>query len=239
MKTINIKLSSKERKELLKIRQKSTDYRNERALAVLHCDSGKRPCQIAALLMRSSQTICQWLNSYKQNGIKGLDKKFSPGRPSLRKTELIPRLSIYLASSPRDFGWYEDIWSVKVIMAQFKKETGRSICRHTVIRALSDAGYSSKRGKKTTPIHAPSKEEKLKKVRQIAAEINALKETENVEVMFLDESHFSTEPYVIRGWSKKGEPFFPPDSQKERKLHYIWGIRTQKRYYLLEEFQKK
>ncbi len=56
--------------------------------------------------------------------------------------------------------------------------------------------------------------------------------------MFLDESHFSTEPYVIRGWSKKGKPFFPVDPEKTRNPHNIWGICTSKRFFLLEEFKK-
>jgi len=237
MKTIRIELSNEARQELLRIRHKSNDYRSERALAVLHCADGKRPRQIAELLKRSSQAVCQWLHAYKKDGAKGLNKNFSPGRPSLRKSELIPRLPEYLAKSPRYLGWGEDVWSVKVIMAQFEKDNGRTVSRHTVIRALHDAGYSAKRTKKTIPAHAPSKEEKLERVKQIATEINELKNAGDVEVMFLDESHFSTDPYVVRGWSKRGEPFFPPDSKKKRRMHDIWGIRAGKRRFLLEKFE--
>jgi len=57
--------------------------------------------------------------------------------------------------------------------------------------------------------------------------------------MFLDESHFSTDPYATRGWRKRGKPFFPEDSIKERKMHYLWGIRAGKRFLLLEEFEQK
>lgn len=239
MKTIKIELSKKEYNTLLLIRQKSSDYRSERALAVLHCAEGKRPCQIAEQLKRSSQAVCKWLHAYKQYREKGLEKRFSPGRPSIRKNKLIPRLSVYLEKNPTDFGWGESVWSVKVIMAQFKKECGLEISRYSVIRALKDAGYSVKRSKKTTPEHAPSKEDKLKKVKEIAREINELKNSKDVEVMFLDESHFSTEPYVIRGWSKRGEPFFPSDSKKEGGVYDIWGIRLGKKRFLLEKFEQR
>ena len=239
MKTIKLKISKEERQELLRIRKASGDYRSERALAVLHSADGKRPIQISELLKRSSQTVCAWLHAYKKSGLAGLSKKFSPGRPSIRKKEIIPKLPEYLAKSPRDFGWGEDVWSVKVIMAQLKKENGYVVSRHTVIRALYDAGYSAKRSKKTTPAHAPPKEEKLERVREIAAEITELRNTAEVEVMFLDESHFSTDPYVVRGWSKRGEPFFPPESEKERGVHCIWGIRAGKRRFLLEKLDEK
>jgi transposase len=237
LKTISIKLSNEQRTELIQIRQKTSDYRSERALAVLHCAEGRRPCQIAAILKRSSQAICQWLHAYKRDGAEGLNRSFSPGRPSVRKVELIPKLSEYLAKSPRDYGWGEDVWSVKVIIAQFKKDHRQTISRHSVIRALHDEGYSAKRSKKTVPEHAPSKEEKLGRVKEIAAEINALKKDGDVEIMFLDESHFSTEPYVVRGWSKRGEAFFPPGSGEKRSLHDIWGIRAGKRRFLLEKFE--
>jgi len=236
MKTIRIQISEQERQKLFLLRQKSGDYRSERALAVLHCAEGKRPRQIAEMLKRSSQAICQWLHAYKKDGLAGLDKNYSPGRPSVRKEKLIPHLSEYLAKSPRDFGWGEDVWSVKVLMAQFKKENGFAISRYTVIRALYDEGFTAKRAKKTIPAHAPSKEEKLQRVQEIASEIARLRCNGDVEVMFLDESHFSTDPYVVRGWSKRGQPFSPPNSDKTRELHNIWGIRSGKRWFLLEEF---
>lgn len=208
MKKINIDLSVSRRHELIRIREKSTDYRSERALAVLHCADGKRPCQIALILKRSSLTICSWLHAYKKDGISGLARKYSPGRPSLRKSTLMPKLAEYLKKSPRSYGWGEDIWTVKVIMAQFEKETNKSISRYTIVRALRDLGYSAKRSKKSMPITAPTKEYKLDKIIEIAQNISELKTTDDVEVMFLDESHFTTDPYVIRGWSKRGEPFF-------------------------------
>ena len=75
--------------------------------------------------------------------------------------------------------------------------------------------------KEDNTAHAPSKEEKLQRVQEIASEIAGLRCNGDVEVMFLDESHFSTDPYVVRGWSKRGQPFFPPDSDKTRELHDI------------------
>ena len=193
MKTIRIQITDQERQRLLELRQKSGDYRSERALAVLHCADGRRPRQIADMLKRSSQAVCQWLHAYERDGITGLSKEYSPGRPSTRKTKLIPNLEKYLSRSPRDFGWGEDVWSVKVLMAQFEKENGFPISRYTVIRALNDEGFTAKRSKKSTPEHAPSKEEKLQRVREIANEIAKLRTTQEVEVMFLDESHFSTD----------------------------------------------
>ena len=61
MKTIRIQITDQERQRLLELRQKSGDYRSERALAVLHCADGRRPRQIADMLKRSSQAVCQYV----------------------------------------------------------------------------------------------------------------------------------------------------------------------------------
>jgi len=239
MKIIKIELTKEERLELEKICRSFNDYRNERALAVLHCAKGKKATHIAAMLNKTIQTICVWLKAYQANRIHGLNRKYSPGRPSIRQQELIPLLDSYLSKSPYDYGWGENVWGTKVIIAQFQRDTGISLSQATVERALHDAGYSFKRAKKGVPAIAPSKEEKLKRVKSIAQEISDLKANGDIEVMFLNESHFSTDPYVTRGWHKRGKPFFPADSIKERRMHYLWGIRSGKRFLLLEEFEQK
>ncbi len=239
MKIIKINLDHDARMELERIRRSYNDYRSERALAVLHCSNGKKATQIAEMLNRTVQSVCSWLNAYQRDGIQGLSRSFSPGRPSIRRQQLLPRLEDYLSKSPRDYGWGEEVWSTKVMMAQFHRETGLKVSHDSVERALHDAGYSFKRAKKGTPITAPSKEDKLAAVKEIARQITELKSSENVEVMFLDESHFSSDPYVTRGWHKRGEPFFPADTIKTGKLHHIWGVCTGKRFFLLEEFEQE
>jgi len=234
-----MELTKADRTALESLRRKYNDYRSERALAVLHCSAGMTATKIAELLQRTVQTVCSWLHAYQKDGINGLSRDFSPGRPNLRHTRLLPRLEEYLRCSPRDYGWGEDVWSMKVMIAQFHKETGTTISADSVERALHDAGYSFKRAKKGVPVRAPSKEEKLARIKEIAKEITLLKADRDVEVMFLDESHFSTDPYVTRGWHKRGKPFFPGDTAKARKLHHLWGIRSGKRCFLLEEFEQK
>jgi len=237
MRKIEIVLSMADRNELDGMRRKYNDYRSERALAVLHCALGESARQIAALLRRTEKTVRTWLNSYMLHGGSGLSRSYSPGRPNQRSLKFSPRMNEYLSKAPEDYGWGEGVWSMKVLIAQYKKETGLKISEDSVERALKESGYSFKRAKLTIPTQSPSREEKLAKVQVIAAEIMALKKDGDVEIMFLDESHFSTEPYVARGWHKRGSPFFPGNTQKARGMHHIWGIRTRKASFLLEKFR--
>lgn len=63
----------------------------------------------------------------------------------------------------------------------------------------------SKERRKRFRLQPPSKEEKLETVKKIASDIFKWDKGKAVEVVFLDESHFSTDPYVIRGWHECGE----------------------------------
>jgi transposase len=237
MRKIEIELSVADRGDLDGMRRKYNDYRSERALAVLHCALGESARHIAVFLHRTEKTVRSWLNAYLLHGSDGLSRSYSPGRPNQRSLKFTPRMEEYLSKTPEDYGWGEGVWSIKVLIAQYEKETGLKISEDSVERALKEAGYSFKRAKLTTPVQAPSREEKLAKVQAIAAEIMALKKGGAVEVMFLDESHFSTEPYVARGWHKRGNPFFPGNTKKAGRVHHIWSIRTRKASFLLEKFR--
>ncbi len=61
----------------------------------------------------------------------------------------------------------------------------------------------------------------------------------DVDVLFVDESHFSTEPYIIRGWYRKGEDFFPQDKPQQKINFNVWRIQTTDKIFLLEERRKK
>ena len=64
-------------------------------------------------------------------------------------------------------------------------------------------GYTYKRPAKTVPRTAPSKKEKRAAIRKLVKEIKGRLKRKECEIYALDESHFSTEPYLIQGWFKK------------------------------------
>lgn len=239
MKVVKIALSVDAQKALEDLQHNGSGLMRERSLAILHCSAGKKILWIAHALNRRPLTIKTWIDAYLKSGIEGLDRTYSPGRPSFRISHLKPRLEKYFERSPRDYGWGEDIWTTQIINAQFEKEIGRKVGASTLSRLLKDAGYTFKRAKKTTCIAAPSKVEKLERVQEIAKQILDFKAEDEVEVVFLDESHFSTDPYVVRGWHKKGVPFFPADTPKAGKSFGLWCICADNREFLLEERSSK
>jgi len=104
---------------------------------------------------------------------------------------------------------------------------------------LKDAGFSWKRPKKTIPQNAPTKEEKIKIIKNTFEKIKKFAYKEDTEIFLVDETHFSTEPYYIKGWFPKGEHFPPKHSKKKRRLHSFWRLESQGKTILLEEFRER
>lgn len=76
-------------------------------------------------------------------------------------------------------------------------------------------------------------------IQKIAKDILELNKDSDVEVMFVDESHFSTEPYIVRGWYRKGEVFSPQGKSKKRIRNGLWCVQTSDKIILLEERSQK
>jgi len=54
----------------------------------------------------------------------------------------------------------------------------------------------------------------------------------------LNESHFSTEPYLVQGWFLKRWPPQNIHQQPERKSHILWLLELENTKILLEEIKQ-
>ena len=235
MSWLRIKLNERELKELEGVRRKTEDPRNVRAYMVLLNAHGLRVPEIAEKLKKNEHTVRGWIKRYRSKGIDGLRRELSPGRPREQRDKAILLLKEFISKSPRVYGYVYDTWDKRLIMEEYGKATGKKLSSSTAERALREAGYSYKRPKKGVPPNAPTKEEKIKKVNEIICDIQKKVLQEDVDVYFIDESHFSTEAYLVRGWFKKGEHFFPKACNKKRELYGIWSLKSENTIVLLEK----
>jgi transposase len=200
---IRIYLEDSERSELTRLRLGRNTNIGERAYYVLLSDTGKSAPEIARQLNRNIITIRLWLNRYAKKGIDGLKTKKASGRPAQKAPVIESHLKELLDKSPQDYGYQESGWQINLLRDWFEKQ-GISACEKTFAKALNKQGYVYKRFSKTMPENAPSPTEKKAMVAEIVATIKQ-NTPEDIEVLFADESHFSNQPYVSRGWFKTGE----------------------------------
>jgi len=200
---IRISLNTEEKAALTRLRLDRSSNISERAHFILLSDSGKSITEISHHLTRNKHTVRLWLKLYKENGIDGLKDKKQPGRPA-RKAPLIElQLDELLNKSPQAYGYQEAGWQLNILRDWFKKQ-GLHACDNTLVKSLNKLGFVYKRFSKTMPANAPSPDEKKAHIAKIVEQIGNDTQ-EDIEILFVDESHFSNQPYVSRGWFKRGE----------------------------------
>lgn len=228
-------LDEKERDKLNALRKKNEGCVSERALMILLNADGDTAPAIANKLHRNPHTVRSVIKAYHAKGPKGLERKYSTGRPAVRSLAIVPLLHEFLNRTPQDYGYPQQCWTKWLLIELCLKEKGVKASSATMIRALHEAGYSWKRPRKTTPQKAPSKAQKKAAVKDLIIEIQELANNDEAEIFMLDESHFSNEPHNLRGWFKRGEYFFPKHAKPSGKLHYFWSMELESTTFLLEK----
>ena len=234
---IKVTTNKAQQNELEKFRTLASSKDSEKALMVLLSAEGQSVPQIAKALKRNPHTVRDWLKRYNADGIKGLRRKYSPGRPDDKRARLKTHIQKILNDSPADHGYSDSVWSVPLIVHDAATKLDLSVSEDTVTRALSVMGYSYKRPSKTVPIRAPDKKEKAQRIQFMIEGIQDLLSKGETEIYALDESHFSTEPYLVRGWFKKRWPPQNTDQLPKEKSHILWLLKSGDTEVLLEEIK--
>ncbi len=233
--SIRITLSEEELSELKAFRKQASSKDSEKALMVLMNDEGKNAVEIAKILKRHAHTVRDWIKRFREHGIEGLSRKYSPGRPPEKRDKSKEALKEMLLHSPEKYGYLDTVWTIALIVNALQEHFNEKVSIDTVDRALHDMGYSYKRPSKKPSSNNISKEEKKKAFDKTLEQIKALSKRESCEIYAMDETHFSTEPYLVRGWFLKKRTTSNRHAQKTRRNHVFWRLKSQDEEALLEK----
>ena len=200
---IRISLNEEEKAGLNRLRLSQRSKIGERAHYVLLSHSGKSVSEIAKHLSRNEHTIRLWLSRYIEKGLVGLETRKKPGRLAKKGPVIESHLAELLSKSPQDYGYQEAGWQVNLLQDWFEKQ-GVPACDKTIVKSMNKLGFVYKRFSKTMPLNTPSAAEKKVRISEIVEKISH-NTGQAIEILFADESHFSNQPYVSRGWFKRGE----------------------------------
>lgn len=230
---IRISLPDTDREQLIRLREGSISEHSEKALMVILSDQGKSPLEIAKHLQRNPHTVRDWLKRYQLHGIAGFRREYSPGRTATVRGTIIEIIEEIIEKTPSSYGLHANSWTAQLIVDHLKTLDIHSSI-DTVKRALKDLGYSYKRPTKTVPENAPTSTEKKERVLDMIDQIKGIIQQKDCEILALDESHFSTAPYLSRGWIKRGQKK-TSIAIHSRKTHPVWCIKSPDNTYVLEK----
>jgi len=232
---IRMTLNDEEKTKLIKLREGSISEHSEKALMVLLSNEGKSPQEIGKILQRNPHTVRDWLKRYKNEGIEGFRRLTSPGRPADKRNSGNAVILEIIDKNPSEYGFHANSWTAQLIVEYLKAERGMTISVDTVKRALKKTGYSFKRPTKAVPAGTLTDEEKRTAVQDLITEIQtSIQQGMPYEIFSLDESHFSTDPYMSRGWIRRGEKKTSFVSQTRSK-NAVWCLKFNDKAYVLQK----
>ena len=190
-------------KKILKDAKSRKDIPNDRITAVLLLAKGIKVPDIADTLGYSQETVRQCIKAYKRDSVEGLVRKSPPGRTPVKKSSLLDFLKECLDKSPTEYGVDKETWDSQGIIKAFSDRTEIKVSHDTVTRVVKILGYSYRRAQKSPSVRAPSKEEKLTSINKTVELIKNDLANSDAEIYCCDESLFTNEPYLTRGFFKK------------------------------------
>lgn len=232
---IRISLNKAEREQLIRLREGGISEHSEKILMVLLSDQGKSPINIAEQIQRNPHTVRDWLKRYQKEGINGFQREYSPGRPNRIRKSITSIIKDIIEESPTRYGFQSNSWTAQ-LMVDYLRKHGIKSSIDTVKRALKDLGYTYKRPSKTVPKTAPGRKEKTSHMLKLLERIKEEIQQGECELYALDETGFSTDPYLHRGWIKRGQKKTSV-SASERKTNAVWCLKSKDKTYLLEEYR--
>jgi len=223
---------SPEEQACLEQTRRTRPHLAERCHYVLLNAQGWSVPHIARRLDRNEHTIRTWLKAYRTAGLAGLHNTPQPGRPATKGQHVTQQIELLLSQPPSHFGYLEDGWTVDLIR-DYLAQPQEAVSDATVRRQLQAGGVGLQTLCQNRPAQHPQRREKKARVADIVATIRACQAHRPVEVFFVDESHFTNEPYVQRGWCRKGHQVKVP-TPAQRQSATLFGalhLRTQRFYW--------
>jgi transposase len=119
-----------------------------RLLAVLEFDHGTSVRELARLLNVHCQSIYNWIDRFcQQRQIADLADQYGIGRPTLWTEQRVAWLRALLSSSPDQWGYFANDWTVPLLQEQLRHCAGQTFADDTIRRQLHRLGYVWKRGR--------------------------------------------------------------------------------------------
>lgn len=97
---------------------------------------------VAAAFGTDRRTIHRWLERYRLEGDKGLHRKPGSGRPRILEALTESELRRVILRPASDFGYENDLWTIKRVQTIIEDEYEILISKDTVWRRLREAGLT-------------------------------------------------------------------------------------------------
>jgi len=175
----------------------------QRAHAVYLSGKRYRLEQLADIFDVDRDTVSAWLQAWENQGLLGLRDHPHPGRPSKGSAEDKQWLKQIVEESPHQ---------LREVIEKYKKRTGRSLTKGTLIRWLKKEGLIWKRCRRSLKSYRDP--ERFHEGQRILKAFHNREKQEELDVYYLDESGLSSKSCVPYAWQAQGQTIELPANVK-------------------------
>ena len=147
-KKINFTLTTESLEEIETAIQK--DARNkvrQRAIAIRQLHLGKKPEEVADMLMVTAVTIYGWWKQYRAKGVEGLANKKAKAFTRKVTPKYLQLMAECLEQEPQAYGYEQAIWTQESLRDHLEKETNIRLSVKWLGKLMEKAGYVYRRPK--------------------------------------------------------------------------------------------
>ncbi len=220
----SIRLTTRERKMVLKVYRSSGDSRRTRkAHILLLLDRQWAYRMIMECLFCSSDLISDVKRQFLEGGLEGV-----LGQSSAEA--VIPFWQVIVAGwvrekTPQDFGYYRSRWTAGLLAELLEEEQGIKVSAETIRRVLHRLGFVWRRPRPIVGPTDPDYDQKLRKIRRLLSTLPA-----NEVAVFQDEVDVNLNPRIGSQWMLRGDQaeVSTPGNNVKRYLcgSLVWGTGT-------------
>lgn len=189
----------------------------QRAHAILLSAKGYKINRLADIFDVDRDTITNWLNRWDEGGLRALENKPRPGRPSEINPDQEPTVLKAVKAHPQQ---------LKAVMAPLSSHL--SVSLDTIKRLLKRTGYRWRRVRRSLK----SKRNEAA-FRQAQLEIELLQKQEDdgvLDLVYFDEAGFSLVPVVPYAWQAPGQQVEVPTGSHHRRLNVLGFLKRSGRF---------
>lgn len=202
---------------------------HSRKQAIKLIATGKSQKEVAAILGVRPNTISDWVNSYKQEGNKGLkEKKRGVSSEQVRHLSREQERSIQkmiVDKNPEQLKLSFALWTRKAVMELIEQQFGIKLYITTVGRYLKDWGFTPQKPIKKAYEQRP---ESVKKwLEEEYPNINERAKEENAEIHWGDETGVKNSCNHGRGYAPKGQTPVKCSKAQRFSINMISSITNQ------------
>jgi len=207
--------------EIKKLYRETNDAKLKvRYLAIMLFMEEKTSLAVAETLRISDFAVREWLKKYNILGLEGLIPQKHLGAECKLSEEQLQEVYLILQNSPRDWGFNNSNWSMRLLKLWIEKQYRVSYAVSSLYDLVHRLGLTIQRPRKKSKNGDPAKQE------QFMEELKEIVEnTDNdTVILYEDEAIITDEPTTIGKWAPIGEqPIVATDSKGKRERRVIFG----------------